>query len=263
MSVKRSLSIPVWTLAVLLYLFIHQPLQAATARLQVTPDLIRVGVFYNGATVHLTAEIPQDSKVMVEVTGKDLDETVVHKVRRFGLWMNGEPFVVKGAPSIYFVLSNFPDQSSKPDTPPLPGYEPLKKQITFSDAPSEEDPDRTFKEFVQLKEKLQLYGTFPDTLHVAPSSDGLVKVDGTFTLPSNVPQGGYQVSLHVIQNGQLVHQEAVPFQVEMVGFPKLISYLAKQHGAVYGVLAIAIAALAGLIVGQVFAKSKSVNTTEE
>lgn len=261
-SQKRLSRLAVYAPAVLFFLLIHLPLYAASSKLLVEPDLVRVGAFYNGATVNLSAEIPRGCSVIVEVTGRDIEEAVVEKVRRFGLWMNGGQIIVKGAPSIYLAMSNDPAPATNAGINSLWGYEPLKKRVSFSGHIKENEIDKLFKEFLQLKENLQLYGIFPGVLKISPSSGTRSTVQGSFTLPSNVPPGNYQVSLSVTEKGQLLFRESVPLKVVMVGFPKLIFFMAKKHAVVYGLFAIAIAAMAGLAVGLVFAKSKPSNPAE-
>lgn len=246
----------------LFFFLIHLPLYAASSKLLVEPDLVRVGALYNGTTVNLSAEIPRGCSVIVEVTGRDIEEAVVEKVRRFGLWMNGGQIIVKGAPSLYLAMNNNPALATSAGVKSLWGYQPLKKRVSFSSHIKENEIDKMFKEFLQLKESMQLYGIFPGVLEISSSSVARSTVQGSFTLPSNVPPGSYQVSLSVIEKGQLLFRESVPLEVVMVGFPKLVFFMAKKHAVVYGLFAIAIASMAGLAVGLVFAKSKPSNPAE-
>jgi uncharacterized protein (TIGR02186 family) len=259
---KRFSGLALCAPTVLFFLLIHPPLYAASSKLLVKPDLVRIGALYNGTTVNLSAEIPRGGSVIVEVTGRDIEEAVVEKVRRFGLWMNGGQIIVKGAPSLYLAMSNDPVLATDAAVNSLWGYEPLKKRVSFSGHIKENEIDKMFKEFLHLKENLQLYGIFPGVLKISSSSGTRSTVQGSFKLPSNVPPGSYQVSLSVTEKGQLLFRESVPLNVVMVGFPKLVFFMAKKHAVVYGLFAIAIAAMAGLVVGLVFAKSKPSNPTE-
>jgi len=253
---KRLSKLVLCVPAALFLLLISLPLHAASSKLLVKPDLVRIGAFYNGTRVNLSAEIPRGCDVIVEVTGRDMEEAVVQKVRRFGLWMNGAKIVVRGAPSLYLAMSSEPALLTSPSVGALWGYEALKKRVTFSGNIKETETGRVFKEFLQLKESLQLYGVFPGALEVSSSSGNRLTVRGSFKLTSNVTPGSYQVSLSVIQKGERLFRESVPLKVVMVGFPELVYRMAKKHAVAYGFLCIAIAALAGLVVGLVFAKSK-------
>jgi len=242
--------------AALFFLLISIPLYAASSKLILNPDLVRVGALYNGTRINLSAEIPRECDVIVEVMGRDIKEAVVQKVRRLGLWMNGGEIVVRGAPTLYLALSSEPALLTSPSIGALWGYEALKKRVSFSGHIKEVENDRIFKEFLQLKESLQLYGIFPGVLKVSSSSGNRSTVKGSFTLSSNATPGSYQVFLSVIQNGELLFRESAPLKVIMVGFPELVYRMAKSHAVAYGFLCIMIAALAGLVVGLVFAKSK-------
>ena len=219
--------------------------------------MVRIKALYNGTRVNLSAGIPRGCEVVVEVMGRDMEEAVAQKVRRFGLWMNGAEIVVRGAPTLYLAMSSDPALLTSPSIGVSWGYEALKKRVSFSGRIKETETGRIFKEFLQLKESLQLYGTFPGALEVSSSSGNRSTLRGSFRLPSNVTPGTYQVSLSVIQKGELFFRESVPLKVVMVGFPELVYHMAKKHAVAYGFLCIAIAALVGFVVGLVFPKSKS------
>jgi len=253
---KRLLRLVLCVPTALFFLMISAPLYATSSRIFVKPDLVRIGALYNGTRVDLSVEIPRGCDVIVEVMGRDIEEAVVQKVRRFGLWMNGTEIVVRGAPSLYLAMSSEPALLTSPSVSASWGYEVLKKRVSFSGHTKETETGSVFKEFLQLKESLQLYGIFPGALEVSSFSGNRSTVRGSFELPSNVTPGTYQVSLSVIQKGELLFREGIPLKVVMVGFPELVYLMAEKHAVVYGFLCIAIAALAGLVVGLVFAKSK-------
>ena len=253
---KRFSKLVLCVPAALFSLLISLPLYAASSKLLVKPDPVRIGALYNGTRVNISAEIPRRCDVIVEVMGRDIEEAVVQKVRRLGLWMNGGEIIVRGAPNLYLAMSSEPFMLTSPSVAALWGYEALKKRVSFSGHIKETENDRIFREFLQLKESLQLYGVFPGALEVASSSGDRSIVRGSFKLPSNVTPGSYQVSLSVIQKGEILFRESVRLKVVMVGFPELVYRIAKKHAVAYGFLCIAIAALAGLFVGLVFAKSR-------
>jgi len=253
---KRLFKLVLCVPAALFLLLISLPLHAASSKLLVKPNRVRIGAFYNGTRVNLSAEIPRGCDVVVEVMGREIMEGVVQKVRRFGLWMNGEEIVARGAPSLYLAMSSEPAMLTSPSEDALWGYEALGKRVSFSGHMKVTETNRMFKEFLRLKESLQLYGIFPGVLEVFSSSGNRSTVRGSFKLSSNVTPGSYQVSLYVIQKGEMLFRESAPLKVVMVGFPELVYRMAKKHAVAYGFLCIAIAALTGLFVGLAFAKSK-------
>ena len=253
---KRFSKLVLCVPAALFLLLISLPLYAGSSKLLVKPDLVRIRALYNGTRVNVSAEILRGCDVIVEITGGDMEETVVQKVRRLGLWMNGREIVVRGAPSIYLAMSSEPAMLTRPGVADLWGYKVLKKRVSFSGHIKDTETDRIFKEFLELKESLHLYGVFPGALEVSPSSGARSTIRGSFKLPSNVTPGSYRVSLSVVQKGEMLFRETVPLKVLMVGFPELVYRMAKKHAVAYGFLAIAIAALAGLFVGLVFARSR-------
>jgi len=137
------------------------------------------------------------------------------------------------------------------------GYGALQKQMEFRGAiPKEGGSGALFDQFVRLKEHESLYGVFPSSLKLVSTSTAKTGVEGQFMLPSNIPPGNYSVVLSVLNSGKLLEQESFEFPVSMSGLPGLLATLAYDHATLYGLIAVVIAILTGLVMGLVF-KSKS------
>ncbi len=54
----------------------------------------------------------------------------------------------------------------------------------------------------------------------------------------------------------MVAQTKLPLEVKMVGFPGLLARFAFNNGALYGLFAVVVAIVSGLIIGVVFSGSK-------
>ena len=148
---KRLSKLVLCVPAALFFLVISFPLYGASSKLLVNPDPVRIGALYNGKRVNLSAEIPRGCDVIVEVTGRDTDEAVVQKVRRFGLWMNGGEIVVRGAPSLYLAMSSEPALPATPPENALWGYEALKKRVSFSGHIKETGSGRIFEAETEIE----------------------------------------------------------------------------------------------------------------
>jgi hypothetical protein len=244
-------------LLVLSLLPIHPSPCAAAVNIQVMPNLIQVGTFFDGTRVKATAEISRGSDAVIEVVGKETGEQLLRKGRFWVIWMNMGEIDVEGAPCLYLAMSTKPGSLSQAGVDAPCGYNVLQKRVSFSGGVGGFSRSKIMKEFIKLKESEKLYGVFPGALKVSHPVDGdRSVVQGTFTIPSRVAPGTYWVRLSVIRNGRMVKSESVPLEIRMVSMPALLSSLAYEHGALYGLLAIVVAVFFGYFTGVVFKRTR-------
>ncbi len=228
------------------------PARAADPELQVSPDVVQIGAFFQGSQVVVTGKIPQGAQAVLELLGPRAAEHLMRKGRRGGLWMNVGEVEVDGAPSVYLATSTTEQLLQAPAADATWGYPALKKQIRFAGQVEANERELFLDQFFQLKESEEIYATFPGALKAAGASGDLQTVKGTFPLPTKVKPGAYQVCLTVIQNGQVTGKKCADLKVAMVGFPAAFFSLAYEHGATYGILAVVIAIVTGFAMGYLF-----------
>jgi hypothetical protein len=68
----------------------------------------------------------------------------------------------------------------------------------------------------------------------------------TVDLPVNVPIGRYTANVYLFRDGQIVSKNQSTLEVSKAGFERMIYLLAFNHPLIYGLLAVALAMLAGL-----------------
>jgi hypothetical protein len=230
--------------------------EAASPEFVVMPKRVEITETFKGATLGVEATIPAGSRAVVEIKGTTHDEHLLKKGRRGGLWMSVGEVGVKGAPVLYLVMATGADLLSDPGTNHPWGYEALRKHLQFSGSGGEGNDEALFREFVKLKESQGLYGMFPGSLEATPKSGDVSQLVGHMELPGNIAAGTYRVTLSVIGPEGSATQRTAELTVSMKGLPALLDSLAHQHAAVYGVVSVFIALVAGLVMGYVF-KSKS------
>ena len=74
----------------------------------VTPRVIEVGVFYEGANVRVEGVAPPGSKVILTVTGSASAETFNRKARYGPIWLTAGKVRISGAPSLFLRFSAEP-----------------------------------------------------------------------------------------------------------------------------------------------------------
>jgi hypothetical protein len=228
-------------------------LPGAAQELQVTPNEIEIGAFFQGARVEVKGEIPPGSEAVMEIMGQPLEEHLMRKGRRGILWMNVGELQVQGAPSLYLVASTNPNLLTPSQNPEAPwGYQALKRRISFAGHLQGDEQAALFQQFLQLKESEELYSSSSNPMPVTASTPDKPVVQDNFSLPAKIAPGTYRLRLSVVQHGQVVSQKSAELKVAMIGFPAFLSSLAYQHEALYGILAVVIALAAGFLMGVLF-----------
>jgi len=220
--------------------------------IQVWPDVVEIGVFFEGSAVKVTGKVPQGAQAVMEITGQAAVEHLMRKGRRGGLWMNVGEMKVSGAPSLYQAASTSPPLLTAPSENATWGYPALKKQISFAGQVAQGEQELFLDQFFRLKESEGVYALLPGDIKVSDASGDFQTVTGIFTLPSTVKPDPYQVCLTVVQGGQIIAKNCSDLKVVMVGFPAMLASLAYEHGVIYGVLAVIIAVVTGFAMGYLF-----------
>jgi uncharacterized protein (TIGR02186 family) len=226
-----------------------RPTQAASpteqARVKVTPAVVEMGTFYGGAKVHVEGIAGPGDNVVLVVRGSRASE-VFNKVGRVGpIWVNTGKVTISAVPSVLLVFSSAP-VSACLNRAALDKYEldavALKQQMRIETKVPEEG---IAGDFLMLKAKRGTYRLAGGGIQTrTPSQEGL-PYSLEFDLPRSVAPGMYQVNALECRNGEVAENSEVNLKVVEVGFPAVVVRLAMQRPAVYGVISVVIAMLAG------------------
>lgn len=248
MPMRKFAGLSLWVAAALLI----PATQAWSAKIRVHPHLVEIGAFFQGTEVVLEGQMPPGCEAVVEVLGAEVNETLLRKGRRAGLWMTVGEIEVHDAPNFYQVLSTTPRIPELNEQTTPWGFSALRSRLKIRGALADQEKDRFSLEFLKLKESEELYGSLPGTLKVRNSPEGQAVFQGVLRLPAKVPPGRYQVRLSVLKDGRILEQKSETMEVRVVGFPALLASLAYEHGALYGIMAVAIAIATGFLMGFLF-----------
>ena len=242
-----------------LFLIAGAAYSAENITFHVSPELVKIGIQFNGTTLHITGTIPADCEAVVRIMGHRRDLSLKKKGKAMGLlWMNLGKIEIKGVPDIMLVYpSRALDQLSKNDKSTWKklgiGFESLEK--TAGVLPESENKAKIFEEFIKLEASLDLYETIPDALTYGDVSGSVKSFKAEVKLPSNVPHDGFNAEVYAVKDGKIAAEDVKAIKVKLVGIPAKISSLAFNHGTLYGIIAVLIAIIAGIIVGVVFKES--------
>jgi uncharacterized protein (TIGR02186 family) len=230
----------------------------AAAELQATlqPNEILMGASYDGQSIAVTGTLPADAVALIRVTGKMEHNHLKQKGRALGiLWMNQGSVEISHVPRVFqLYLSEAVQAQSPVKSLQRLGLDTIREQAEI--VSKNGDKDELFAEFVKLKQKAGLYGTIPDAIGYEQTSAGVKSFHCTLSMPSDLPPGDYTIEVFAIRDDTVVAQAAQALIAKETGMTAFISSLAFQHGTLYGVLAVLVALIAGLLTGIVFKGGK-------
>ena len=233
------------------------PLAAAAAGdpgISLHPDHIEIGAAYDGTRVSVSGRVPSGASALVRLTGPPEDRRLKQKGRALGLlWMNLASVEISRVPDVFllYLPEGTPAEKTTGDSPWRPLG--LKGVEAHADIVAT-DPDKAaiFDEFVKLKEKAGLYGVIENAVHYGTDDGRMKAFHALLTLPAALPQGRYRVEVLTMANGAVSTMSIHEIDAREVGMPAWISTLAFGHGTLYGVLAVLVAVIAGLVSGVMF-----------
>ncbi len=222
---------------------------------KVEPQVIKIGLFFNGADLQVNADTPAGCDVAMVVTGKSTNLKLSKKGKKAGvLWMNVGSVSYDKVPSLYVVHSSRPlkELASTAELERLGlGYGGLARKITGS---HKAGPLATFAELVKLKEHDGLFAMDEHNVKVRKGKNGRSRATASIRLPAKALPGGYSVRVMCFREHRLAHIGEGHFKLRYGSSVSFISDLAYKHGLLYGILASVIAILAGLFTGLVFGR---------
>jgi hypothetical protein len=220
--------------------------------LEVRPEVVTISSFFSGVQMHITGDLPPGSDAVVRVRGKRIEEELMRKSHHWDLWMNSGEVDIDDAPRIYIVLSSDP-RLLAPGAAGFPwGYDALEREARFSGRLDPSERTTIFKEFVQLKERDELYRLYPGGLKITQAGPKRWQAHAGFHLPSRLKPGIYPVALWIVRDGRVIERRDGSFEVRREGLPEFLHSLAIRHGIFYGFVAVALAMVVGMLTGLAF-----------
>lgn len=184
--------------------------------------------------------------VVVVVTGPRQSYVVRRKEQVAGVWVNRHAATVRDLPGFYALSSTrAPEDILDPDQLrqyPM-GFDHL--DFRWSDRPRA-DQEMDYRNAV-LRDLIDagLYAERPTSLVVMDHTLFRAEVD----FPANVPVGPYAVNIYLVRDGKVIAHQTAPLSIDKIGFERAIYTFAKTEPALYGLIAVTIAILAGIFAG--------------
>lgn len=223
--------------------------------LQVEPALVPIDFFYHGKKLAITGESAVDADLIIKISSPATDVAMKYKDKVGGLfWMKKGSYEFKDVPGVYLLNTSaaldriLPPEEQKRN---LLGFQALIAQAKVEDSSGNEVDKKWLDQFIHFKEAEKVYSVQEGTIVRQHGSDG-----NTFALnvdwPFQARPGTYNIEVLAVRDGRVVDSSSTSFTVEQQGIVATMSSMAFDKAAIYGIMAIVIALVAGFAVGAIF-----------
>jgi len=220
-------------------------------------DHITVDSFYHGGTVSVSGVSDPGTELIIKVASEDAHQTLRKKGKVGGLlWMTVGDLNVEHVPNFYEVFSTkkLDDLLSRDEMEKYSiGFPALQKHASMN-VSTEEEKSKWFDEFAKYKADSNLYSASIGNITLA-QQDGKQNYYILTEWPFQAPPGDYTVTVYAVKDGKVTETATSNVRVDQVGIVKALATMAKNNGALYGIISIMAALGAGFGVGLVFRKS--------
>ena len=213
---------------------------------------VAISTGFTGAELLLFGATEGFGDIVVTVVGPKRDEIIRRKERVAGIWVNGTSVTFQNAPAYYRTAASKPlSEIAAPEV--LEKLQIGSSRIDLSTRSSRgAETILEFRDaFIRSKKRQALYSE--DISDIKITRGRLFR--STIPFPVSVPIGTYEVTVHLFKHGRLVSSEKTPLTVQKVGLEAKIYDFAHDHAAWYGLIAIAIALVAGWLAGVIFRRA--------
>lgn len=214
-------------------------------------SVVKITTGFTGTKVLLFGALQEEGKIVVVVEGPRHALTVRRKQRVAGIWVNSAEVQFDDVPSFYQVLSSHPLEEWLPlrtrDLYQI-GVEYLRFQPRSELGPAE--TARFRDALIRNMQRVGRYGVLEGNVTVLGGQ--LFRAD--LYLPANLPTGYYTIEVMLVRDGDVKSIQATPLLVTKSGLGAEVFDMAYSYPALYGIMAIVLAALAGLGANAIFRK---------
>lgn len=218
----------------------------------ITTDFAGSEIMVFGA-VKREAPLRRDAplRVIVTVAGPDAPITLRRKDHRLGIWLNAESVSLPAVPSFYALASSAPlEQALAPHEDARLGITLPRRlaDLGLFDGLAPEDGFQSALMRIRGTEGRYLVNEGS----IAFTEETLFRAD--VALPAALTEGNYKVRIYLTRDGRVVDEVQRVIWVRRAGLERFLYTSAQEHALLYGLAALAIAALAGWGASALFAR---------
>jgi len=226
---------------------------------QVSPAQVDISLNYHGATLTVTGENVAGDDLIIRISNEAGDAHYKYMGKASGLfWMKKGDVSFKNVPGVYLLYSSRELENLLGEEAQMAnqiGYPALQEaaEMEAANAEVQSDEARWKTEFIRFKEKQNLY-----VIHTGTVTRQHGQANDTYQVevawPFQAPPGTYTVEALAIRDGQVAERGQTSFTVARTGVVAQLTDLAFNKAALYGIMAVVFAIIAGFAVGMIFKK---------
>lgn len=212
-------------------------------RVEITANFDGSEILIYGA-VKREAPVPIGAplQVIITVEGPSTPLVIRRKERRAGIWVNTSSITVDAAPSFYAVATTGPIDKI------LSGTDDLRFKITLPHAiraVGSASEAEGAAEFIDALERIrstdESYRLLENRVQLVDET--LFRTD--IVLPANLTEGNYMVRMFITRSGRVIDSMERVIGVRKTGLERTLYVMAHEQPFLYGVISLALAAVAG------------------
>jgi len=215
--------------------------------------LVAITTGFAGTDVLLFGAIDGPGDVVVVVRGPDRPAVLHRKSRIAGIWINTAKMTFDSVPSFYAIAASRPLEDIAEDAV-LARNQMGVHRLAIDLPPAKASPGVAQAWKDALIRRNQAHGLYAvGVASLTFLGERLFRTDVFF--PANVPTGTYQAQVYLLRDGEVASAQTTPLIVGKIGVEAEIFDFAHNQSALYGVIAILLALLAGWLAHIAFRKS--------
>lgn len=211
--------------------------------------LIAITSSFSGTDLLLFGAIDEPGEIVVVLRGPSLPAVVRRKDPVFGLWLTRRSASFDGVPGFYTVTSTQPlDEIAPPALLQRLQIGTGNLRFRFTGSGIIEELEDFRRALIRQKTLQGLYReSVGDIDFLGPK---LFRTEIRF--PSTAPVGTYQAEVYLIREDRIIAAQSSPLFIDKQGVEQEVFDFSRQEPAVYGLVAVLIAMLAGWLAAVVF-----------
>ena len=258
MAVKYCIrtSVLLWA-AIIFSMMLLPAKQASALTTEVSPQNISISLLYHGGKLAIKGKSNANDDLLIKISSEPTDAHMKYKGKAAGIfWMKLGDVSFENVPSAYILASSGDINSLLSREEQIKegiGFAALKANSKMESSAPEMDEERWLDEFIKFKESEKLYQVQEGAVNLVQGAQG-TEFALDLKWPYQAAPGTYNIEVLAVRDGAVVDRSETSLTVDRAGIVAQLSNLAFNHSAVYGIIAIVVAMLAGFAVGALFKK---------
>ena len=244
-------------LAILSFVMLPLTAMAEEIVLGLSKDEVSITATFDGSEILLFGAIKRERPlpdadnlgVIVAIAGPNEPAVVRRKDRVAGIWVNTGSARVDIAPSFYAIATSGPMGDVLLPIEDLNHAISWQRRIVGEGGESFLQTSDFTEAFMRIKADEGLYQILENSVDVEDSTLFHTRIN----LPSNITEGNYRTRIFLTRDGRVIDEFTTEIPVFKVGLERWLYSMSQNQAALYGLLSLLVAVIAGWAASAIFA----------